>query len=142
MYSYGEDIANILDDQYRETFSTRKFTSEERAEYTESDSAPRYLDNIEITQNDVLQSLEMLSIISSAGSDGIPAIVLKKRDKTLAFPLVKLWGASMQPNSIPCKTKLGIITPINKGGNKGLPKNYRPVSTTSHIIKTFERIVA
>ena len=37
--------------------------------------------------------------------------------------------------------KLGIITPIHKGGSRSNPKNYRPVGLTSHIIKIFERII-
>ena len=36
--------------------------------------------------------------------------------------------------------KLGIIPPTHKGGSRRDPKNYRPVSLTSHKIKIFERI--
>ena len=37
--------------------------------------------------------------------------------------------------------KLAFVIPINKGGYRGLPVNLRPVSLTSHIIKTLERLV-
>ena len=36
---------------------------------------------------------------------------------------------------------MGIITPIHKRGSKGLPKQYRPVVLTFHLIKIFERIL-
>jgi hypothetical protein len=36
--------------------------------------------------------------------------------------------------------KVFIIT-VNKGGARGVPANFRPVSLTSHIMKTFERII-
>ena len=36
---------------------------------------------------------------------------------------------------------LAHIVPLFKGGDKSLPKNYRPVALTSHITKTFERVV-
>ena len=34
-----------------------------------------------------------------------------------------------------------MITPIHKGGDRKVPKNYRPVALTSHLIKTFEKIL-
>ena len=37
--------------------------------------------------------------------------------------------------------KSATITPIHKGGDKGEPKNYRPIALTSHIIKLFEKVV-
>ena len=40
------------------------------------------------------------------------------------------------------RNQAGYNNAHTKGGIKDLPKNYRPVSLTSHIIKTFERIVA
>ncbi|KAK3887443.1 hypothetical protein Pcinc_008446 [Petrolisthes cinctipes] len=48
---------------------------------------------------------------------------------------------SLKMGTIPPALKTAIITPIHKGGNKGLPKNYRPVALTSHLIKTMEKIV-
>ena len=37
--------------------------------------------------------------------------------------------------------KLAYVVPIHKGGSRGLPANFRPVSLTSHIMKTLERLV-
>ena len=35
----------------------------------------------------------------------------------------------------------GYISPIYKGGNRTLPRNYRPVTLTSHVIKLFEIVI-
>ena len=43
--------------------------------------------------------------------------------------------------SIPNEMKLGLITHVYKGGSRGEPDNYRPIILTSHIMKTFDRIV-
>ena len=34
-----------------------------------------------------------------------------------------------------------IICPVHKGGSRAVPKNYRPVALTSHLIKVFERVL-
>ena len=34
-----------------------------------------------------------------------------------------------------------LICPIHKGGSRSVPKNYRPVALTSHLIKVFERVM-
>ena len=47
----------------------------------------------------------------------------------------------MDSGSIPVETLLVTICPIHKGGSRSLPKQYRPVALTSHLIKVFERVV-
>ena len=42
---------------------------------------------------------------------------------------------------IPVENLLVTICPIHKGGSRSLPKQYRPVALTSHLIKVFERVV-
>ena len=47
----------------------------------------------------------------------------------------------MCTGEIPTAVKEGFITPLFKSGETGDPANYRPVTVTSHIIKTFERVI-
>ena len=47
----------------------------------------------------------------------------------------------MRKGLIPKALKRFLITPLYKGGDKTKPRNYRPITLTSHIIKVFERIV-
>ena len=42
---------------------------------------------------------------------------------------------------IPVETLLVTICPIHQGGSRSVPKQYRPVALTSHLIKVFERVV-
>ena len=60
----------------------------------------------------------------------------------LAHPIQLLYKASLKTGEIPIDLKRPIITPIYKGGSRNLPKNYRPVALTSHLIKILEKICA
>ena len=52
-----------------------------------------------------------------------------------------IWRASLDTGIIPQIAKTSIITPIFKDGDKLIPKNYRPVALTSHLIKVFEKVL-
>ena len=47
----------------------------------------------------------------------------------------------MKDGNLPKLLKQAFIVSIHKGGSRALPSNFRPVSLTSHIMKTFERII-
>ncbi len=59
--------------------------------------------------------------------------------------LVKLlkepWIKSLASGTIPNMLKTAVINPIYMGGSRGLPKQYRPVALTSHIVKICEPVV-
>lgn len=59
----------------------------------------------------------------------------------LVKPLKELWSTSLATGTVLQTLKTGIIIPIHRGGNKGLPKQYWPVVLTSHIIKICERVI-
>ena len=48
---------------------------------------------------------------------------------------------SLETGVIPKNFKTGLIVPIFEAGDRHIPKNYRPVTLTSHLIKIFERVV-
>ena len=79
--------------------------------------------------------------IAAAGPDKVTASLLKTCRKQLSKPLYTLWRASMDTGTIPAELLLVLICPIHKGGSRSVPKNYRPVLLTSHLIKVFERVL-
>ena len=94
------------------------------------------LQDIVFTVQDIEKACLQLSSSSAAGPDGVPSILLKTCRKQLSLPLYHLWRGSMDSGCIPAETLLVIICPVHKGGSRSLPKQYRPVALTSHIIKT------
>ena len=68
-------------------------------------------------------------------------MLLKTCREELSKPLHVLWRSSLDTGIIPEELLLVQICPIHKGGSRSIPKNYRPVDLTSHLIKVFERVV-
>ena len=99
------------------------------------------LADIEFTEEDIEAACAELKTSSAAEADGVPALLLKTCRKELSRPLFILWGASLDQGLIPADLLLVLISPVHKGGSRGIPKNYRPVALTSHIVKVFERVI-
>ena len=47
----------------------------------------------------------------------------------------------MDHGIIPSDLLLVLLSPVHKGGSRGLHGNYRPVALTSHIVKMFDQVV-
>ena len=90
---------------------------------------------------DIESACSQLKSTSAAGADGVPACLLKLCRKQLSKPLYILWRSSLDKGEIPADLLLVLISPVHKGGSRGVPKNYRPVALTSHVVKVFERVV-
>ena len=99
------------------------------------------LENIDFSAKDLEQACSELKACAAAGPDGVPASLLKTCRKQLSMPLYLLWRGSLDNGDIPPELLLVLVTPIHKGGSRAVPKNYRPVALTSHIIKVFERVL-
>ena len=105
------------------------------------DMATDSLSDVTFTRSDVEKACSQLSSSSAAGPDGVPSVLLKTCRKQLSQPLYYLWRGSMDCGIIPAETLLVIICPIHNGGSRSLPKQYRPVALTSHLITVFERVM-
>ena len=92
---------------------------------------PRCLEDLDFNNEDIAASIMTIKPKASAGPDAISAILLRKCAQELGKPLYMLWRASLDCGIVPQKMKLSKVVPIFKGGDKGDPSNYRPISLTS-----------
>jgi hypothetical protein len=99
------------------------------------------LTNIDITEEKFLQAIKCLKKDKTGGEDGIYSSVLMYIGEAITSPLTLVFKKSIETGFIPIDWKNANITPIFKKGSKKNPENYRPVSLTSHVCKTFERIL-
>ena len=135
--------AELLQKQYCKVFSNPDNADIEKC--LQSEGLPQGLvtgfSEFSFTEEDMIEALKELDPYSAAPDGDIPARILSSCRKELAVPLCILWSESFSRGYIPETLKTQHVTPIYKKGDRADPANYRPVSLTSHVIKTFERVV-
>ena len=99
------------------------------------------LDQIVITEQEVIDMLETLNIHKASGPDGISNRMMKLVAKSLAKPLVSLYNRLLNQNHFPKIYKYSHVIPLFKKGERFLPSNYRPVALLSNLGKGMERII-
>ena len=96
------------------------------------------------TYRGVWQLQTPFCLVSRGPMDALePSNMPTGKERESASILVPDWLITSHVSLITCSDWLITlqIAPIFKKGNKCRPENYRPVALTSHLIKTFERIV-
>ena len=135
-----EKICKLLVQQYNSQFSKRcKSTRINEKEI--NDTKEGYLSDIVFNQDDIANSINKLKKNSSAGPDGIPALLLINTRDSIKLPLQLILRKSIDEGEMHNMLKLAYVTPVHKGGSKMNSANYRPVSLTSHIMTIFERVI-
>ena len=97
--------------------------------------------NIQVRESEVIDILKILKVNKATGPDGISNRMLKSTCNTVCAPLTKLFNLSLRDHQYPGLWKVAHVMPLFKKGDKSLTSNYRPVSLTSNVGKSFERIV-
>merc|ERR1712066_523729 len=138
---FKENDEIIVEKQLLEFFSQFSEITDEINENIFQNEEPEDLNDIEITEEEILKAINDLEENSAAGPDGVPAILLKKLKEALAQPLALMLRKSIDEGKIPDIFKLAYVTPIHKGGSRQKPEQYRPVSLTSHVMKVFEWVI-
>ena len=136
--SDSEEIANLLQNQFTSVFSDTNASCKVVPDFSSTDFE---FTNVKFSTEDVVSAIDEININSSCADSHIPAIVLIKCKLALSYPIKLLWQDSMEKGQIPSFYKEQTIAPVHKKGSKSLTENYRPISLTSHVIKSFERII-
>ncbi|XP_040063581.2 uncharacterized protein LOC115327201 [Ixodes scapularis] len=101
------------------------------------------LASFDVREEDVAEALQRINPSQKAGPDGVHPAFLKMCSNKLSPILAKLFTNSLRAGSVPRQWKTAQVTPIHKGSglSKSLVSSYRPISTTSIVCRTMERIV-
>ena len=127
--SDNKDMAQVLNQYF-----TTVFTNENMDNIPESRclcSDENILKDVDVSYEAVLKKLEETDPEKAPGDDSIHPVILRKLAQQLAKPL----------SMIPQDWRLANVTPIFKKGSKKLASNYRPISLTSQVCKTMEKLI-
>ena len=139
----GKEMAEALMKHYEEVYTVPRLEDVDAAVVSlEGPEREHEVRDVLLNEHALKEIMLNLRESSAPGPDGIPASLLKRCAASLAQPLTRLWRASYESAYVPERLKEGTVTPIYKGGDKGVCSNYRPVVLTSHVAKVFERLVA
>ena len=97
--------------------------------------------DIIINPEEVEKLLKELKPDKSPGPDELHPAFLKELHKELSKPLSIIFTKSLNVRDVPKDWKIANVSAIFKKGKKSLASNYRPVSLTSIVCKTMEKIV-
>ena len=136
LQQHPKKMADMLQEQYASVFTE---PSESSVKPPQQDTS--ILEDINFSKEDVVAAIKEMGEYSASIDEDIPAIILKNCAIQQSYPILLIWKASLKSSLIPQSYKNQTITPVFKKGSKAKAANYRPISLTSHIMKTFERIV-
>jgi hypothetical protein len=99
------------------------------------------LNNINITESDVVDLLNILDISKAIGPEGISPRILKEGGSILKYPLYKIFNISLRSGVFPSDWKKASVCPVLKKDSPALLQNYRPISLIRIVGKVMERCV-
>ena len=105
-------------------------------------SSDTYLEDLVVTEEDILNVLAGLSPKLSRTPDDLPVMLVKRISLSIKGFLSMFYNLSIKSSQIPWQWKISLITPIYKKGPKCNPSNYRPISLTSILCRVLEKIIS
>lgn len=134
--------AKVLNQYFCTVFTKEDLTNLEKLREEGSvNEASETLEDIRVTEEDVLYVLRRIDATKASGPDNLPGRLLKEGAQHLAQPLSHLFNMSIQSGLLPRDWKNANVTPVYKKGSRHNLSNYLPVSLTSVVFKVFERII-
>ena len=141
----GKLAANTFADNY-EVESNIKVTPtqqrEARKELREARHTTNRVMRDAITLQELQKALKRLKPRKSPGPDNITNEMLQNLGNTALIKLLQVFNLSWETGTVPQTWREAIMIPIlKKGKDKKKAASYRPISLTSCVVKTLERII-
>lgn len=129
-------ITNIQPSEFLDYFTTSHQTNDT---CFNSFISSNQFTQIEVTNTDIELAISKLN--KGGGIPFLPQWIFKQFRNQLIVPLIKITEASLSLGHVPRSLKLASITPVPKVKRPVNPKDFRPIATTSPILKILETVV-
>ena len=133
--------ANLLCDVFEENYVVPPDAASSSSGAVLCPSDVQTLNDIDFSELAVYNCLKDLPAKRSLNPELLPAVFFKRAALGLALPLSLLFQLSFESGAIPSIFREAWVAPVHKKGSRTDPRNKRPVSLTSVICKTMERLV-
>ena len=121
--------------------SKRREARREQRERANQRTAPDPM-KLPITLQELQTALRKLKKKKSPGPDGITNEMLTHLGNTATHKLLEIFNLSWEEGKVPQIWREAIMIPVyKKGKDRKIASSYRPISLTSCVVKTMERIV-
>ena len=134
-----EEIVEVLNQQYFSVFTKEDLSTKPTVK--PKNLITDVLKSIIIKKEDVEKLLKDLKPHKAPGLDNFHPAVLRNAAESISYPLTKIFQMSLEHSELPKKWLQAVIVPLFKKGSRSIASNYRPVSLTSILCKTLERII-
>ena len=132
-------MANILLNPYHKMFSTPVDVVPDISSFPRSEH--RYMENYDITNDEVDRVLKKLKGTASPGPDGILGLCYKHGDKFTHEASTDCFNQSIADQYASVRTTEAWISPTWKREKKQDPANYRPIALTNIISKIMKGVI-
>ena len=102
---------------------------------------PLLLDSVNVSERAVFELLSDLDPNKAYGPDLVPARLLREGAEMISHSLSWIFKLSLCSGILPQDWTSAHIVPVHKKNVKSNPSNYRPISLTSIVVKTLERLL-
>ena len=130
-------MANITNNYFSSVFTIEQLNNVPKLRQYECN----ILDTFNFSTEEVQEKLQHLNMYKSTGQDMLHPRILRALMEKLARPLTHILNNSLETGIIPEDWKAANVAAIHIKGSRQEPGNYRPISLTSVVCKTMERLV-
>ena len=134
-------IAEIFNDYFYDNLNHNMPYGDLSVIVGDTDGSASVLDNININFKVVLEVIKQLPNKYSEDREGFSYVVLKNGGDVLIQQLTRLFKLSFELGKLPQDWKCSMIFPIKKKSSSKTVEDFRPISITSCLCRTFERII-